>query len=258
MAVFALCLPHTPPKGYGRPIGEVIGLPALKMFRDRSFVVFALVLFVGNMMNQFYTLFTAPYLHNLGVEVDLGGLGKWSPEVVMTLAQWCEIGCMAATPFLLTRLGVKRLMLIGLTGWVVRNGLLCVGNPALVVAIALPLHGWSYAFYSMIGAYFVDREAPPHLRAGTQALATFFASGPAVILGNYLAGRVVEAHRAAGVTDWPGVWIVPFVGYVAVFVVFAALFREPPATNGNREKTEVGHGQGQGHGHDGKTGGTPG
>jgi nucleoside transporter len=259
MAVFALCLPHTPPKGYGRPVSEVIGLPALKMFRDRSFVVFALVLFVANMMNQFYTLFTAPYLHTLGVEVDLGRLGKWSPEVVMTLAQWCEIGCMAATPFLLKRLGLKRLMLLGLAGWVVRNGLLYAGNVGLVVAIALPLHGWSYAFYSMIGAHFVDREAPPHLRAGTQALATFFASGPAVILGNLLAGRVVEAHRAAGVTDWTAVWLVPFVGYAVVFVVFATLFREPPRPEDRTGKSEnVGHGQGQGHGHDGKTGHTSG
>ena len=72
LAAFALCLPHTPPKGYGRPVREVLGLPALKMFRDRSFVVFAGVLFVGNMMNQFYTLFTAPYLHDLGVHSTSG------------------------------------------------------------------------------------------------------------------------------------------------------------------------------------------
>ena len=48
-------------------MSEVIGLPAAKMLRDRSFVVFAVVLFVTNLMNQFYTLFTGPYLHALGV-----------------------------------------------------------------------------------------------------------------------------------------------------------------------------------------------
>ena len=36
LAAFALALPHTPPKGYGRPVREVIGLPAIRMFRDRS------------------------------------------------------------------------------------------------------------------------------------------------------------------------------------------------------------------------------
>lgn len=228
MAVFALCLPHTPPKGYGRPVREVLGLPALKMFGDRSFVVFAGVLFVGNLMNQFYTLFTAPYLHDLGVRVDLGRLGVWSPEVVMTLAQWCEIGCMAASPWLLRRLGLKRLMMLGLAGWVLRNALLYWGNVPPLVAIGLPMHGWSYAFFSLIGSVFVDREAPQHLRAGAQALLVFVSSGPAVLAGNFLAGQVVAAHRTGSVTDWSGVWLVPLVGYVIGFVVFVALFREPP------------------------------
>ena len=35
-------LPHTPPKGYGRPIAEVVGLPAVQAASaNRSFVVFA-------------------------------------------------------------------------------------------------------------------------------------------------------------------------------------------------------------------------
>ena len=107
LAGFALSLPHTPPKGYGRPIGEVIGLPAVKMFRDRSFVIFAGVLFLCNTMNQFYSLFVSPYLKHLGVQVDLGNWGNLAPEVVMTLAQWCEIACMAATPWLMRHVSLE-------------------------------------------------------------------------------------------------------------------------------------------------------
>ncbi len=225
---FARCLPHTPPKGYGRPVREVLGLPAVRMLTDRSVLVFAAVLLVGNMMNQFYTLFAAPYLSDLGVRVDLGRLGNWGPEVVMTLAQWCEIGCMAATPLLLRRLGLKWLMALGVAGWVLRNGLLYLAHVPLLVAIGLPMHGWSYAFITMLGALFVDRQAPDHLRAGTQALVTFLSSGPAVILGNYLAGRVVQSHRVDGVTDWSSVWSVPLVVYLGLFVAFVVLFREPP------------------------------
>ncbi len=235
MAGYALCLPHTPPKGYGRPIREVLGLPALKMLRDRPVVVFALVLFLGNMMNQFYTLFTAPYLHDLGVAVNLGPFGTWGPVVIMTIAQWCEIGCMAATPFLVKRFGLKRMMAIGLAGWVLRNGLLYWGNVPLLVMVGLPMHGWSYAFFAMIGSLFVDREAPDHLRAGTQALVTFMSSGPAVLVGNYLAGHVVAAHRVDHVTDWDAVWIIPFIGYAVGFIVFVAFFREPPPVE-NKEQ----------------------
>ncbi len=230
LAVFALALPHTPPKGHGRPIREVIGLPAIKMFRDRSFVVFAGVLLLCNLMNQFYGLFVSPYLKDLGVEVDLGAYGQLSPEVIMTLAQVCEIGCMAATPFLLRRFKLKHLMLVGLVGLVLRNALLYAANVPGIVAVGLPMHGWGYAFYGLLGSYFVDREAPPHLRAGAQSLVTFLGSGPAVLVGNFLAGNVVQANRVGTATNWSAVWLVPLVGYVVALVVFAVLFREPPTS----------------------------
>ena len=178
LAAFAFALPHTPPKGYGRPVREVIGLPAIRMFRDRSFVVFAAVLFLCNLMNQFYGLFVSPYLNDLGVRLDLGAYGRLAPEVIMTLAQWCEIGCMAATPWLMRRVGLKRLMVLGLGGLVLRNALLFSANVPGIVAVGLPMHGWGYAFFGMLGAYFVDREAPQHLRAGAQSLVTFLGSGP--------------------------------------------------------------------------------
>ncbi|WP_171472571.1 MFS transporter [Frigoriglobus tundricola] len=228
LAAFALALPHTPPKGYGRPVGEVIGLPAVNMLRDRPFVVFAGVLVLCNMMNQFYALFTSPYLHDLGVALDLGPYGELTPEVVMTLAQWCEIGCMAASPWLLRHLSLKRLMVLGLAGLVLRNALLFSAHVPGIVAVGLPMHGWGYAFYGMLGAYFVDREAPQHLRAGAQSLVTFFGSGPAVLAGNFLASHTVATHRAGGLTDWQSVWLVPLAGYAVALVVFVLLFREPP------------------------------
>ncbi|MFO0824736.1 MAG: hypothetical protein U0792_16735 [Gemmataceae bacterium] len=46
------------------------------MLRDQLVVVFALVLFLCNMMNQFYTLFTAPYLQDLGVGAQDSPLGR--------------------------------------------------------------------------------------------------------------------------------------------------------------------------------------
>jgi nucleoside transporter len=239
LAAFALALPHTPPKGYGRPVGEVIGLPAVKMFRDRSFVVFAGVLVLCNMMNQFYALFTPPYLKDLGVKLDLGRWGQLAPEVIMTLAQWCEITCMALTPWLLRRFGLKRLMFLGLSGLVLRNTLLFTAHVPSIVAVGLPMHGWGYAFYGMLGAYFVDREAPQHLRAGAQSLVTFLGSGPAVLMGNILAGNTVEAYRANGVTNWHAVWVVPLTGYIVALAVFVFLFKEPPTPEDKREEPRI-------------------
>ncbi|MFO0824735.1 MAG: MFS transporter [Gemmataceae bacterium] len=159
-------------------------------------------------------------------------------KCVMTLAQCCEMGCMAATPFLVRRLGLKCMLAVGLGGWVLRNAALYSGNVPLILLIAVPMHGWSYAFFAMIGSLFVDREAPEHLRAGTQALVTFMSSGPAVLAGNYLAGNVVAAHRVGTITDWDAVWIIPFVGYLVGFAAFLLLFREPPAPTDPERNTE--------------------
>ena len=218
-ATYALTLPHTPPKGHGLPFSEVFGLAAIKLFRDPAFVVFAIVAFACNAMNQFYAVFSNPYVTQLGVP---------RPEAVLTLGQWCEMGCMALAPFLLHRFGLKFVMALGLIGWVLRNGLLWWGNVPLVIAVAIPMHGLSFAFFGMVGSIFVDREAPPHLRAGAQALVMIVTNGPALLLGNTIAGKMVAANTIDAVTDWTSFWLVSVIGYMAALAVFVVFFREPP------------------------------
>jgi nucleoside transporter len=215
-SAFALVLPHTPPKGIGRPLAEVIGLPAFQLFRNRSFVVFAITAFLCNALNQFYAVFSNPYVTQIGVP---------RPEVVLTLGQWCEMGCMAFVPFLLHRYGLKTVMTLGLVGWVLRNGLMGTGHVPTIIALAIPLHGWSFAFFGMLGSIFVDREAPPHLRAGAQALVMILTNGPALLLGNTLAGQLVQANTVDGTVTWGPVWYVSTVGYAVATLFFVCFFR---------------------------------
>jgi nucleoside transporter len=212
--VLSFFLPHTPPKGTGRRIVDILGLSAVKMFRDRSFVAFALAALAGNMMNQFYTLFAARHLAQLGVP---------HVEAVLTIGQWTEMGCMLLFPWLVRRYGLKTMMLVGLLGWMTRNAILAWGPVDLIVAVALPLHGSSYVFFTILGTLFVDREAPPHLRAGSQALVTFLSSGPAVLAGYEVAGATADRWG----NEWSYVWAVPMVGCAVGAAIFAMFFREP-------------------------------
>jgi nucleoside transporter len=211
----AFFLPYTPPQGTGRRVTDLLGLSALAMFRNRSFVAFAVAALVANMMNQFYTLFAARHVAGLGVP---------HPEAVLTIGQWVEMGCMAASPYLVRRFGLKPVLLAGLLSWVVRNAVLAWGSVGLIVGLALPLHGSSYVFFTIVGTLFVDREAPPRLRAGAQALVTFLTSGPAVLAGYAVAGATAGRFEA----DWSKVWAVPAAGCAVAAAVFAIYFREPP------------------------------
>lgn len=216
----AFFLPHTPPRGRGRSAAEVLGLPAVRMFADRAFVGFAVAALLVNMMNQFYTLYAARFLAESGVT---------RPEQALTLGQWAEMACMAVVPWLVRWFGLRPVMLVGLAGWTARNAVLAWGPLPAKVWVGVPLHGFGYVLFSIVAALFVDREAPPHLRAGAQALVTFLGSGPAVLVGNWLAGAVGGACQTPAGTDWPRVWLVPTIGCGAAGLVFMMLFREPGA-----------------------------
>src|SRR5581483_8596354 len=130
LGLYAFTLPHTPPKGTGRSPAEVLGLPALRLFRDRSFGVFVGVGFVCTAMNQFYVVYAHRYLTDLGVP---------RPEQVMTLGQVCEVGCMFAIPLLGPNRRMKALMTLGLAGWVARGLALTWGAVPAVVAVGVPM-----------------------------------------------------------------------------------------------------------------------
>jgi MFS family permease len=218
VGVFSFTLPATPPRGRGGSIAEIFGLPALRLFRDRSFGVFVAVAFATTAMNQFYGVFTHRLLTDLGVP---------RPELVMTIGQVVEAVCMFLIPLVDPRRWLKLLMVLGLAGSVARAGAMASGEAGLVLGLGVPMHGWSYAFFAIVAATYLDREAPPHLRASAQGILTFVQGGLGVWVGNLWAGHVVDAHRNGPAIDWPAVWQTPLVVCTAALVVFALWFRPP-------------------------------
>jgi nucleoside transporter len=226
LGVYSLVfLPHTPPKGRASPIAEVVGLPALTLFRNFSFAVYAGCLFVVTVMQQWYGVYAPPYLKDM----DVRPAATW-----MTIAQVVEVCSLLLIPFIRDRIGLKGLMTLGLVAWVVRNAAFTWGGWWVVVVVGLPLHGASYTFFTIVGSLYIDKLAPAHLRAGAQGLITLVSLGPGMMIGNWLASRTVEHYTTADVVAWGDVWFVPLVGCVAAWAAFAALFREP---NGYRKVT---------------------
>jgi nucleoside transporter len=218
LAMVSPWLPHTPPLGKGRPIAEVVGLPAIKLFRDPSFVVFIIVAFIAAMMQQFYTVFG---------NVCCGALGIRDPEVMFSSSQLVEMLCMVSIPWIVRHLGLKTVMMIGLSAWAIRNMIFASVSVPWILIIGIPLQGVAYTYFSIVGSLYIDREAPPHLRAGAQSLLTFFAAGPGQLIGNVMAGRVVAAHQTESIVDWSAVWLVPAIGCMVMTALFLAFFHEP-------------------------------
>lgn len=218
-ATYGLTLPPTPPTGHGRSLAESFGLPAFGLFKDRSFVVFILVALLLSQMNQFYGV----YGHRFLTDAGFHKAERW-----MTIGQVIEVACMFAIPLLKPKETMKWLMLAGLIGGVVRGVTLAWGPDWLIVAVGVPMHGWAYALFFIVAATFIDREAPPHLRASAQAIVAFMTGGLGPWTGNLVAATVVDIYRTGTVIDWVGVWVVPLVGCAVATAAFAAGFRTPP------------------------------
>lgn len=232
LGLFSLVLPHTPPKKLGhRPtLGDVLGLDALKLMRDRSFAVFVIGSFLVCIPLKFYYAFTNPFLNDIGVS---NAAGK------MTLGQMSEIFFMLVMPWFFRRLGVKYMLLVGMAAWATRYVLFAYGDNTTLVWMlygGILLHGICYDFFFVTGQIYVDNKAPGDLRAAAQGFIAFVTLGVGMFIGSWLSGLVVDGFStvtADGVQRaWEQIWLVPAAGAGAVLLLFAFFFRSGSEAQG--------------------------
>ena len=224
--LFALTLPHTPPHAAGQRlrVRDVLGLDALSLFKDKSFSVFVVGSFLLVIPLQFYYTFTNAFLNETGMT---------QAATKMTLGQASELGFMLLLPWFLTRLGIKRIMLLGMAAWAVRYLFFAYGNngPNLWMLYAgILIHGMCYDFFFVSGQIYVDEQATLKIRAAAQGLIAFVTLGIGNVIGSWLSGLVVQAYQTVGANgvithDWRAIWLIPAIGSAVIFVIFLFWFR---------------------------------
>jgi len=226
MGLYCLILPHTPPKQAGAPVtfGGILGVEALQLMKDRSFGIFVIGSFLICIPLQFYYAFTNLFLNEVGVS---------EPASKMTMGQMSEIFFMLVMPFFFARLGVKKMLLIGMASWVTRYLLFAYGNNESLVwmfYLAILLHGSCYDFFFVTGQIYVDQQAPVKIRGAAQGFIAFVTFGLGWFLGSWSSGKVVEYYSLTQAADvlshqWDKIWMVPALAAAAVLIMFAFFFR---------------------------------
>lgn len=225
MGLFSLALPHTPPSAKAETfsVRRVLGLDALMMLKDRSFLVFAIASVLACIPLTFYFSFTNDYLNDVHLA---NAAGK------MTLGQVSEVGMMLVMPLVLRRFTVKAILLAGLGAWTVRYLLLALGDAgagAWMFYIAILLHGICYDFFFMTGQLYTDQEAPPHLRSAAQGFITFMTYGVGMYAGSLISGNALDffttGSGGAPIRDWKTFWLSSAAGAFVILLIVGLMFR---------------------------------
>ena len=120
--IYAFFLPKTPPKAKGEPVNiwKLLGFDALKLMRNRSFAVLVISSLLISIPLSFYYAFTNNFLNEAGM--------THTATKMAILGQGSEIIFMLLMPLFFVRLGVKRMILIGMVCWIARYLLFAYGN----------------------------------------------------------------------------------------------------------------------------------
>src|SRR5215813_13158805 len=205
LGLFSFMLPHTPPTQSG-PVSarQVLGLDALVLLKDRSYLTFMAASFLTCIPLSFYYQITSRVVEMLDFQ-RVAGLGDIATRFgfgdvigfVMSFGQMSEIFFMLVMPFFFVRLGVKWMLAVGMLAWVTRYALFSLGAPDEIrwmIIGGIVLHGVCYDFFFVTGQIYTDQVAPRQIRAQAQGMLVLFTLGLGMAIGAQVAGVVEKKH----------------------------------------------------------------
>jgi len=224
LGLFSFTLPKTPPsvnKGEKVKLSDILGLDALRLLKDRNFLVFFISSVLICIPLAFYYQNISPFLTEYKVENSTA----WA-----SLGQISEVGFMLLLPFFFKKYGFKKTILFGMLAWGIRYLLFAYGNAGdlfFMLVIGIALHGICYDFFFVSGQIYTDSKAGEKVKSAAQGLITLATYGVGMLVGFWVAGQIVDRNI---ITDdlhsWQDIWIFPTIFAIAVLVIFALLFKD--------------------------------
>ncbi len=228
LGVFSFTLPKTPPrvdKNEKVALASILGLDALKLLKDRNFLIFFISSILICIPLAFYYQNANPFLTEIGME---------NPTGKMTIGQISELLFMLLLPFFFNKFGFKKTILIGMLAWSVRYLLFAYGNVgeyAFMLIIGIALHGICYDFFFVSGQIYTDTKAGEKYKSAAQGLITLATYGIGMLIGFYIAGKIADMYLLADNThEWETIWVYPAGFAFLVFILFAIFFKNEKIT----------------------------
>ena len=215
--------------GQKKSLVDAFGLKAFALFKQKKMAIFFIFSMLLGVSLQITNGFATPFIESFkSIPEYAGTFGVKYPVILYSISQISETLCILMIPFFMKRYGIKNVMLIAMFAWVLRFGLLGLGNPGSGVWMfitSMIIYGVAFDFFNISGSLFVDKATDPSIRSSAQGLFMLMTNGIGATVGSFAAQAVVDSRTTAGITTWPSCWFT-FAGYaLLVCVSFALMFR---------------------------------
>jgi nucleoside transporter len=226
MGLYSFTLPNVPPPGAGRKLSfrDIAGLDAFAVLNSRAFVIFIVSVMLTSIPLATYFAYVPVFLRDAHIP---------NPAFRMTFGQMSEVLFLLLLPWFFARMGVKGVLIAGMTAWIVRYALFAVGAPdavAWMLMAGICLHGPCYDFVYVAGQVYIDTKASAAIRAQAQGLFVLATYGVGQGLGTLAAGWIFNAIMAGAAAGslgrWQVFWIFPLVFALVVTALFVLGFRD--------------------------------
>ncbi len=226
LGLYAFFLPNTPPRAsQNASIGDILGLDAFRLLKDRSFLIFVISSILICIPLSFYYAWANPSLTDSGMT---------NVENKMSLGQASEIIFMLLIPVIYARFGVKWMLISALLAWIVRFvgfGYGDAGTSEWLLYLAIVLHGVCYDFFFVTGQIYTDNKAGEKVKSAAQGLIYLATYGIGMGIGSWVSGLVADTYTLAdGSKDWTSIWLVPAGISFVVLLLFILFFKDKKAT----------------------------
>jgi nucleoside transporter len=231
LGLYCFSLPATPAPKKGAPVRlpDLCFRDAWSQFRNPSFAIF---------MGCSFLICIPLAAYYASLQQQMMAMGMTHITAWKNVGTFVEAGMMFAMPFFFRKLGVKKMIMIGVGAWVLRYVLFAFGSAetqtAFILVIAgISLHGFCYDFFFVTGQIYVDKSTPTDIRGQAQTMNIFFTQGLGMLLGAMIVGKLashvfapVEGNSTlpASLPFWPNLWWPLCIASAVILVIFAVAF----------------------------------